>query len=177
MDKQTIKKIKKGDKKAFRALYDEYYQAAMRASISMLKNESDASDAVQETFIRVYKGIHTYDDSKPFKPWFYRILTNEVRRLVSKRKPETDIDQVPQSAFQDKSTHPAADNEILDEAMERLKEDHREALVLKYVEGLSEKEMSSVLEISVGAVKSRLFKARKLLREELRGDYHGQEQF
>ncbi|MCF6138492.1 RNA polymerase sigma factor [Pseudalkalibacillus berkeleyi] len=176
MDKKTIKKIKKGDKKAFRALYDAYYPSAMRASISMLKSESDASDAVQETFIRVFKGMHTYDDSKPFKPWFFRILTNEVRRLIQKRKQEQDIDQVARNELEQTHNPPSTDQEILYEAMEQLKESHREALVLKYVEGFSEKEMSSILDISISAVKSRLFQARKLLKEELRGDLYGQQQ-
>ncbi|MGM7702598.1 RNA polymerase sigma factor [Pseudalkalibacillus sp. Hm43] len=175
MNKKTIKKIKKGDKKAFRALYDEYYPSAMRTAVSMLKNDSDASDAVQETFIRVYKGIHTFDESKPFKPWFYRILTNEVRRLIKKRKPEQDFDQVPHNEIAQVQP-PETDHEILDDAMAKLKEDHREAIVLKYLEGLSEKEMSTVLDISLSAVKSRLFQARKMLKEELRGDIHGQQQ-
>lgn len=177
MDKKTIKKIKKGDKKAFRALYDLYYHSAMRASMSMLKSESDASDVVQETFIRVFKGIHTYDDSKPFKPWFFRILTNEVRRLIQKRKPEQDLDQVAQNKLEQTHHSRSTDKEVLHEAMEQLKETHREALVLKYVEGFSEIEMSSILDISISAVKSRLFQARKLLKEELRGDIHGQQQF
>ncbi len=175
MDKKTIKRIKKGDKKAFRTLYDEYYQSAMRTAVSMLKNDSDASDAVQETFIRVYKGIHSFDESKLFKPWFYRILTNEVRRLIKKRKPEQDYDQVPHSEIAQVQP-PETDHATLDEAMMRLKENHREAIVLKYLEGLSEKEMSTVLDISISAVKSRLFQARKMLKEELRGDIHGQQQ-
>ena len=86
MNIKVIKKVKRGDKQAFRAIYDEYYERAMRTAYSMTRDEADASDAVQETFIRVYQNINTFDINRPFKPWFYRILTMKYEEYCPNEK-------------------------------------------------------------------------------------------
>lgn len=170
MKKNLISRIKKGDKQAFRVLYDEYYAQAMRTAYSMTRNQNDADDAVQETFIRVYKNIQSFDASRPFKPWFYQILINEVRRILAKRKSNVDIDAIVHDDLQVESNEADfVEKQLVHTALNQMNGNHREVLVLKYINDFSEKEISDQLNITVGAVKSRLFQARKKLQHILRG--------
>lgn len=84
-ESKLIKKIKKGDQQAFKRLYDSYADYALRTAFAITKNKSDASDIVQETFIKVYRNIESYDGVRPFKPWFYQILINESRRYLNRK--------------------------------------------------------------------------------------------
>lgn len=170
MNKRIILKIKEGDKQSFRELYDEYYALAMRTAYSMTRNQNDADDAVQETFIRIYKNIQSFDTEKPFKPWFYRILINEVRRILAKRKNNIDIDEVIHENLRVESEEADIDEkQLVHTALSEMNGNHREVLVLKYLNDFSEKEISNQLNITISAVKSRLFQARKSLQMILRG--------
>ena len=84
MGESLISKVKSGDKKAFEELYNIYAEQALRTAMAITKNKASAADAVQEAFIRVYNNINSFDESKPFSPWFYKILVNECNRLLSK---------------------------------------------------------------------------------------------
>ena len=84
MNEDLICKVKSGDRKAFEELYNLYADQGLRTALAITKNKSNAADAVQETFIRVYNNIKSFDETKPFKPWFYKILINECNRLLSK---------------------------------------------------------------------------------------------
>ena len=84
MEKELLEKVKNKDKKAFEELYNIYSEYALRVAFAVTKDKSNAADAVQETFIRVYKYIDGYDINKPFKTWFYNILINECNRILSK---------------------------------------------------------------------------------------------
>ena len=171
MNIKVIKKIKRGDKQAFRAIYDEYYERAMRTAYSMTRDEADASDAVQETFIRIYQNINTFDINRPFKPWFYRILTNEVRRILSKRKNNQNIEEtVHENLRIDSKEAEYVEQQFIHQALSKVKDEHREVIVLKYLDGFSEKEVSELLSITVSAVKSRLYQARKKLQVILGGN-------
>ncbi|NLX85861.1 MAG: sigma-70 family RNA polymerase sigma factor, partial [Clostridiales bacterium] len=85
MDIQLIQKIKAGDSSSFKKLYDMYADAALRTAAGITGDSELAKDAVQETFIRVYRSLNSFDTSRPFKPWFYRIRINECSRLLRKR--------------------------------------------------------------------------------------------
>ena len=138
----------------------------------MMKDEADASDAVQETFIRVYQNINTFDINRPFKPWFYRILTNEVRRILSKRKNNQNIEETVHENMQDRYSKEAefVEQQFIHQALSEVKDEHREVIVLKYLDGFSEKEVSELLSITVSAVKSRLYQERKKLQVILGGN-------
>ena len=74
MHEDIIREIKKGNKDAFRSLYDEYASYAIRTAKAITRNDEHAKDAVQEAFIRVYRNISSYDTALSFNAWFYRIL-------------------------------------------------------------------------------------------------------
>lgn len=166
MDTSLLKRIKSGDKEAFRTFYNQQIDKALRVAILITKNRELAKEATQETFIRVYKNLSSYDSKRPFDPWFYRILTNECNRIMKKEskmnyhKEYLDID------VKD-SSHKTEDFSELNEAIQSLNELYRIPIILKYLKGFSEREISTVLETNQNTIKSRLHKGRSLLRDYL----------
>jgi len=153
---------------------DVLYRVALR----LTGNPSDADDLVQETVLKAYRAWDQYEKGTNAKAWLLTILRhafiNEYRRKT--RHPETvDLDTIepfavfpevqdedPQGAFFDR----IVDDEVL-RAIDQLPEAFRETLVLSDVEGMSYQEIAGILEIPVGTVKSRLFRARHLLQAKL----------
>ena len=153
---------------------DVLYRVALR----LTGNPSDADDLVQETMLKAYRAWGQYEKGTNAKAWLLTILRhafiNEYRRKV--RHPETvDLDAIepfavfsevqdedPQGAFFDR----IVDDEVL-RAIDQLPEAFRETLVLSDVEGMSYQEIAQILEVPIGTVKSRLFRARHLLQGKL----------
>ena len=153
---------------------DVLYRVALR----LTGNPSDADDLVQETMLKAYRAWEQFEPGTNAKGWLLTILRhafiNEYRRR--RRRPETvDIDAVepfavfpdvqeedPQGAFFDR----IVDDEVL-RAIDQLPEAFRETLVLSDVEGLNYQEIAKMLDVPVGTVKSRLFRARHLLQRQL----------
>lgn len=165
MNITMLQQIMSGDKDAFRSFYNEHIDKALRVATLITKNQELAKEATQETFIRVYRGLSSYDPSRPFEPWFYRILTNECNRILKKESKEP---------FQDFAEHSLKDNSIntedysdLKEAIQSLNDLYRIPIVLKYLKGFSEKDISIVLDTNQNTIKSRLYKGRELLRNYL----------
>lgn len=169
-DGKLIKKIKKGNQQAFRILYDRYANYALRTAYAITRSRSDAADVVQETFIKVYRNIDTFDLNKAFKPWFYRILINESRRFLKKHSREsvtTSSDVLLDYLHQSQNEMKSYEN--LNIALEYLPENTRTLLILKYLNAFTEKEIADMLELNLSTVKSRLYKARNDLRASLGG--------
>ena len=153
---------------------DMLYRVALR----LTGNPSDADDLVQETMLKAYRAWDQYQQGTNAKAWLLTILRhafiNEYRRRI--RHPETvDVDAIepfavfpevqdedPQGAFFDK----IVDDQVLN-AIDQLPVVFRETLVLSDVEGMSYQEIAQVLKVPVGTVKSRLFRARRLLQAKL----------
>lgn len=160
-------KIQSGDKEAFRHFYEDYSEYAIRTASAITKNREVAKDAVQETFIRVYRQIDSYNPDFSFDPWFYRILTNECMRLLKKNSSYSKFEHP------DLENEPTLAEESFDslsdlyDLIQSLDDAHRIPLVLKYVKGFSEKEIAEILGLNQNTVKSRLFKGRKRLKDEL----------
>lgn len=167
MQADWIEKIKNGDKKSFRQFYVAYSNNAIRTASAITRNTEIAKDAVQETFIRVFRQIGSYNPDSPFDPWFYRILTNECLRLLKKEAPLSKIGQI------DIENNPALIEESFDrlsdlyDTIQSLDDTHRIPLILKYVKGFTEIEVADILGLNHNTVKSRLFKGRKRLKEQL----------
>ncbi len=168
MEKKTLQKIKEGDEEAFTDLFQNYSDYALRVATFTTKNQTMAADAVQETFIRVYRNIATYDLEKPFKPWFYRILINECYRIMKGKNETLPIEDLDSQAVQE-DEFKFEKYEDLYSAIQSLNDLNRVPIVLKYLEDLSEKEIAEVIGINQNSVKSRLFKARQKLKEFLVG--------
>jgi len=155
---------------------DSLYRVALR----LTRNPSDADDLVQETMLKAYRSWHQYQPGTNAKGWLLTILRhafiNEYRRKA--RHPETTnldaiepfavFDDVQEDDPQGKFFDQIVDDEVL-RAIDELPEQFREAVVLSDVEGLSYEEVARVLEVPIGTVKSRLFRARRLLQGKLYG--------
>ena len=136
---------------------------------SILRNRDDAEDAVQQAALRGFERIHTFDENRAFKGWWFAILRNccvdLMRRSKSAATQSLDGIDLPASSSPDTS-----DWERLNSAMSRLSEDHREILRLRYFADLNYRELAETLDVPQGTVMSRLHLARKALRAQLLGD-------
>lgn len=162
-----IRTIQAGDKESFHHFYEAYASYAIRTAFAITRNREMAKDAVQETFIRVYRQISSYDPKLPFNPWFYRILTNECLRLLKKESPLSKFEQP------DLENDPALAKQSFDHlsdlynTIQSLNDLHRIPLIIKYIKGFTEKEIADILDLNHNTVKSQLFKGRKRLKEQL----------
>src|SRR6059036_1350431 len=155
-----------------------HLDALYRVALRLTGNAADADDLVQETMLKAYRAWDQYEKGTNAKGWLLTILRNafinEYRRRT--RHPETvDLDTIePYSVFpelQDEDPQGTFFDRIVDDevlrAIDQLPEQFREAVVLSDVEGLSYEEIARVLDVPVGTVKSRLFRARRLLQGKL----------
>lgn len=135
-----------------------------RVSMSMLRNEQDAMDAVHDAILSAYENRHKLRHEEYFATWLTRILINICKRQLKKRKHYADIgESIPDIASRD---NPYISVEV-GEAVDSLPPKLRLTVILYYIEDYSIKEIKSILHIPEGTVKSRLNTARKLLREKL----------
>ncbi|WP_052085905.1 RNA polymerase sigma factor [Clostridium sp. HMP27] len=166
MDRELLQKIREGDKEAFQELYNKYAEYALRTAAAITRNKMNAADAVQETFIRIYKNIESFDIDKPFEPWLYRILVNECNRILSKNSTTILVDDFIQNNLQGviEDQHKFEEYESLYKAIESLDDNNKIPIILKYLKGFKENEIAEILGINVNTIKSRLFKGRQKLK-------------
>ena len=177
-EKEMIQQIKNGDVRAFRELYDLYFDYAIRvATIVMNHQRSNATDAVQETFIRVYQNIQSYDTSRPFKAWFYRILINECNRILKRDGKILSVGEIMVETKNDgqmgEDISRFTEYESLYSAIESLEQHHRIPIVLKYLNGFKEKEIAEILNENINTIKSRLYKGKQKLKRLLQTEKGG----
>lgn len=151
----------------FQKLYEAHADFAIRTAIAITRNNEMAKDAVQETFIRVYRNYSSYDPDLPFEPWLYRILVNECNRLL-KREAKLSGYHHPYLENDPQVAEPSSENlaELI-RTIQNLKDLYRIPLILKYIKGFSEQEIAEILDINQNTVKSRLFTGRNRLRKLL----------
>ena len=164
MDELLLKRVKDGDPTSFKQLYNRYVDKALRVATAMTRNKELAKDAVQETFIRVYRNIESYDLSKPFDPWFYKILTNECNRLLQKESKTSSFDPSELDYDSEHVEEEVKDYSDLYQAIQELKDIYRIPIILKYIKGFSEKEIAEILELKQNTVKTRLYQGRDKLK-------------
>ena len=166
-DAVAIKRCRAGDKEAFRHLVERYQAEAIGHAVAILANRADALDAVQEAFLDAYQALGRFDTSCQFYPWFYTILRNRCFKLGTRRKKNVGpaLDDILILAPVSEVT--PEDRVALERALCELSSAERELLTLKHLDGLSYQELAERLEIPVGTVMSRLYHARKRLREQL----------
>lgn len=176
LERELIRKCKAGDAQFYEPLVRAYEPSGLRLATAMLGNLEDARDALQDSFVKAYEALHRFDLRRPFGPWFFQILRNHCRDVLRSRqaraKLETrderlelrpaDIEKGPERLQQK-----AAAKSLLWEALERIGEEHREILVLKELQGFRYNEIAQVLDIPEGTVASRLFHARRALKDAL----------
>jgi len=182
-DSELVKRAQRGNAPAFEELVKRYERKVYNIAYRMLSNEEEAKDALQDTFIRAYRFIKKFKGDSSFYTWLYRITTNVCLTRLKRRKGkesvtvsldepiQNDDDTVrelsdethgPEILFKRRQTQQAIQN-----AISELPSDYRSVIVLRDLQGLSNKEVSKALRLSIAAVKSRLHRGRIFLRNRL----------
>lgn len=165
---------RKGDRAAYELIVRRYAARAAGVARGLLRDAFLADDAAQMAFVRAFRAIRRFDVREPFYPWFYRILRNVCLTLLArrpKREVSLDAERAPPVAAPPVDLSARLERrelrERIDAAMARLSGAHREILHLSHFEELSYKEIAACLGIPIGTVMSRLWAARRALREAL----------
>lgn len=169
-DEELVPRVRNGDLRAYEELVRRYERLVARVLYSYAGRDSAVEDLVQETFLRAYDRLDTFNPEYRFKTWLLAIANNlgidtlRRRRDTVEFNPEVhaQITRGPEAAAEE-----AERSKALQDAIDTLPEIYSVPLVLRYTEGLSYAEIAEVLGISVSAVKSRLFRARGMLAENL----------
>ena len=168
-DVKTIRKILKGDLRAFEKLVVKYQRPIYNGAYRMLNQHEDAEDVTQSVFLKAFENLNSYDPRYKFFSWLYRILINESINFLKHRSiaDETDADAVPEIEDKHDRQGQIELEKDIQEALMELSSDYRSVIVLNHFQGFSYNEMSTILHIPEKTVKSRLFTARHLLKDIL----------
>ena len=169
-DRELVSLAKRGDEAAFHEIVERYGSTLYRLAVSLLGNAADAEDALQETFSGAFRAIKKFEGRSSLKTWLTRILVNQVSRghRTRARFKAVRLDDAPVSSG-DSAEASGRRMDVL-AALESLPPEHREVIALREMQGMSYEEIAEVLGVPRGTVESRLFRARRALRDRLR-DY------
>lgn len=185
-DLALVTAVKGGDKRAFKVLMQRYQRKVYAVAFGFLRNQEDALDVVQESFIKVHRYIGKFEGNSSFYTWLYRIVANQCIDQLRKSKRHRDVE------FDDKLRHDnkgeshsdllphfaafgdPADmlrrKEILaavEASLEHLSDKHRAVIVMRELQGMSYEEMAQAMKCSKGTIMSRLFHARRNMQRLL----------
>ncbi|MGE0144399.1 MAG: RNA polymerase sigma factor [Planctomycetota bacterium] len=177
---QLVIGAKGGDRPAFEVLVERYHGKAIAVAMGYVRNRDDAAELAQEAFMRAWRGLTGFRDGEPFAPWFFRILRNAClsflerkkhRRALSIHAPSEDQPGIdvgdPVGRRPDELVDSKDSASAFRAALDRLTLAHREIIVLRHLQELEYSEIAATLNIPIGTVMSRLFHARRKLRELL----------
>jgi len=172
-DIDLVTRIKNGDTSAFEPIVGRYRDRIFTLCRYMLYDKEDVQDAAQEVFLKVYRSLERYSPDSSFYTWLYRIAVNVCIDYNKKLRPALldaefldavpSLDPSPEHLYESKET-----GRVIEEALNRLPDNLKMAIILKEIDGFSYEEIAEVLNISIGTVKSRISRAREKLRWLLR---------
>ena len=178
-----IAELQKGSHTALDHIIDHYTSKLYYFVLSILRNRADAEEVVQDTFIKVVKNIEKYDLSQRFSAWVFTIASNTAKDYLRKRKRHSvciSFDQNVNEESDEKSidipdkrkipVNEAYKNEvekILQQEISNLPDNYKEIILLRHIDDLSYDEIAEILDCKVGTVKSRLARAREMLKENV----------
>src|SRR5260221_951818 len=186
-DEELIARARAADFAAFEELLGRYEDKVFRLAYRILRNETDAKEILQETFVSIWRKLDTFKGDSQFGSWVYRIATNAalMRLRAHRRHPEVSTEELPIGYLDNYGTPmPAGENwakrpddelqsaelrSHIQAAVDALPDIYRTVFVIRDVEGLSTEETADVLGISVPTVKTRLHRARIALRDAIGG--------
>jgi RNA polymerase sigma-70 factor, ECF subfamily len=175
-ERALIEAALKGESAAFGVLVDRYQDRLHACVVGVVSNVDEAEDVVQEAFIQAYLKLDTFQQSSQFFTWLYRIAFNYALSTRRRHRKKISLDQ----AREESGTEPMAKSDGPDanliqrenvlqlrSALNELSDDHRAILTLREMEDISYEDIATILEISIGTVRSRLSRARAALKTEL----------
>jgi RNA polymerase sigma-70 factor, ECF subfamily len=180
--KKRIMQVLKGDQDAYGEIVELYKDKVYQISYRMLGNRHEAEDIAQEAFIRAFINIHSFNIDLKFSTWLFRIATNLCIDRIRKKKPDYYLDaevagtdglnmysQIPSKTdMPEKELESLELEETIQKEILKLPEKYRTVIVLKYIEELSLIEISEILNLPIGTVKTRIHRGREALRKQLR---------
>ena len=178
---KRINEVIKGNQEAFGEIVTLFQQRLYQVCYRMLGNAQEAEDIAQEAFVRAYVNIHTYDQKRKFSTWLYRIATNLCIDRIRKKKPDYFLDAtVPGTDGLNMYSQIAASGDLPEEEVERMEtqdrvqyeisrlpDKYRTVIILRYMEELPLQEISDILELPLGTVKTRVHRGREALRKQM----------
>lgn len=183
VQRSVVVRARAGDAEAFRQLFEAYRTRVYNYLWQMVHDEELAADLTQETFIRAYRSLPELRDPQAFPAWLYRIAVNLVRDerkrvqvstvSLEARVEEEGGGEDPGPEFADWSSNPEREvvrrelGRAVERAVASLTPEHREVIVLHHLQGLEVRDIARILQVAEGTVKSRLGRARTLLRRQL----------
>ena len=166
-DSELVRECLEGREYAYAELVRRYQDSVFGLAVSMTRNREDAEDMAQEAFIRAYSKLDQYNPDLAFRPWILRICSNRTKNLFRSRVNRRTVEEKhlnEETVIQDAMD---PDFQAVEDALGTLPAKLGAPLRLKYMEGLSYEEISTVLGIGVSAAKMRVMRARKQLQEVL----------
>jgi RNA polymerase sigma-70 factor (ECF subfamily) len=170
-----LDQARQGDKAAFGMLIEAYQAPVYNLAYRMLNDSGEAEEAAQEAFIRAYTRLGSYDPGRKFSTWMLSITSNYCIDLIRKRRAILlSIDEplpAHPALMSERESGPEAQavqaeqSDLVQTLLEQLPEDYRQAVVLRYWYEMSYDDIAETMNTSVSAIKSRLFRARRLLAE------------
>ena len=172
-DQSLVDRCLKGDRRALEALVREYQKPLYNAAYRILGNPEDAADVTQAAFLKAFENLDRYDPKYKLFSWMYRIAVNEALNQLKRSKHQQPLDDL---AADD---HPGPDAEAeagnlsrdIQGGLMALTDEYRTVIVLRHFSDFSYRQISDILEIPEKTVKSRLYSARQLMKEQLQA--HG----
>ena len=182
-DAELVAAARRGDRDAFRTLFERYHRKAYALAFGVLRHQDDALDVVQDAFIKAHKYLDKFEGNSSFYTWLYRIVMNlaidHLRKHRRVKPVELDEQHLEESAGDDtllpkilggNPGRALMDKEIrarIDQALGELSDNHRAVLIMRELEGMSYEEMAQAMGCSKGTIMSRLFHARKNMQRQL----------
>jgi RNA polymerase sigma factor (sigma-70 family) len=177
-DEQLVARVQGGDASAFDGLIERYKARLYSVIYNLLANHDDAADLSQETFLKAFKSIGSFKSKSNFYTWLYRIGVNSALNFIKKRKdghfslneldPGLEEDPYIKELSSKENTEQVLDRqelqEKLNEALQKLSEEHRAVVVLHDIEGMKHQEIAKVLGCTEATARSRLFYAHQQLQ-------------
>jgi len=181
-DKEIIDRALSGDQRAYSDLVNKYRDLIFNLIYRMIGNREEAEDLVQEVFIKAFTALSTFNEQYAFSTWLYKIAVNHCIDALRKKKlrtlpldkPISFKDKELKREYPDLSPGPEGKllseerAEIVQKAIHSLPEKYRTVILLRHTEEKSYEEISAILNIPLGTVKARLFRARELLKKKLK---------
>lgn len=182
LDEYLIEQVKRGNRTAFDLLVLRYQHKVIKVVTRYVKDPHEALDVTQDTFIRAYRALSTFRGASAFYTWLFRIAINTAKNhemAKSRRPPDTDIDfyeaekqldmnQLNENATPENYLYCDELQSTVTNTVDNMPEDLRSAIMLREMDGLSYEEISLIMDCPVGTVRSRIFRAREIIDEQIK---------
>jgi RNA polymerase sigma-70 factor (ECF subfamily) len=182
LDQALVERVQQGDKRAYDVLVQKYQQRIIRLLSRFIRNPDEVLDVAQETFIKAYRAINGFRGDAAFYTWLYRIAINTAKNyLVSSERKMLDAsvdaddaeqfeagDWLREHATPERELMAAELKQVIFNAISHMPEELKEAITLRELENLSYEDIAQVMDCPIGTVRSRIFRAREIIDQEIR---------